>query len=55
MHRIHAKPICHARRLHPLPVRIMHWINAVAILIMISSGWKIYDGDVIFGWLHFSR
>ena len=33
----------------------MHWINAVAILIMISSGWKIYDGDVIFGWLHFSR
>jgi Ni,Fe-hydrogenase I cytochrome b subunit len=52
MHRIHAEPICHARRLHPLPVRIMHWINAVAILIMISSG---YDGDVIFGWLHFSR
>ena len=42
-----------ARRLHPLPVRIMHWINAVAILIMISSGWKIYNDDVIFGWLHF--
>ena len=44
---------CHARRLHPLPVRIMHWINAVAILIMISSGWKIYNDDVIFGRLHF--
>ena len=27
----------------------MHWINAVAILIMISSGWKIYNDDVIFG------
>ena len=41
------------RRLHPLPVRIMHWINAVAIFIMIGSGWRIYNDDVIFGWLHF--
>ncbi len=31
----------------------MHWTNAVAIFIMIGSGWKIYDDDVIFGWLHF--
>ena len=43
----------HERRLHPLPVRIMHWINAVAIFIMIGSGWKIYNDDVILGWLHF--
>src|SRR6202048_1549945 len=41
------------RRLHPLPLRIMHWINAVAIFIMIGSGWKIYNDDVILGWLHF--
>jgi thiosulfate reductase cytochrome b subunit len=41
------------RRLHPLPVRVMHWINAVAIFIMIGSGWKIYNDDVLFGWLHF--
>jgi thiosulfate reductase cytochrome b subunit len=41
------------RLLHPLPVRVMHWINAIAIFIMIGSGWKIYDDDVIFGWLHF--
>jgi thiosulfate reductase cytochrome b subunit len=41
------------RRLHPLPLRIMHWINAVAIFIMIGSGWKIYNDDVIFGFLHF--
>ena len=41
------------RHLHPLPIRIMHWTNAVAMLIMISSGWKIYNDDVIFGWLHF--
>src|SRR5215831_9703031 len=41
------------RRLHPLAVRIMHWTNAVAMLIMITSGWKIYNDEVIFGWLHF--
>src|SRR6202046_2531721 len=40
-------------RLHPRPLRIMHWINAVAIFIMIGSGWKIYNDDVIFGVLHF--
>src|SRR5260221_7717559 len=41
------------RRLHPLPLRIMHWLNAVAMFIMIGSGWKIYNDEVIFGWLHF--
>jgi len=41
------------RHLHPLSLRIMHWINAVAIFIMIGSGWKIYNDDVIFGILHF--
>jgi thiosulfate reductase cytochrome b subunit len=41
------------QRLHPLPLRIMHWINAIAIFIMIGSGWKIYNDDVILGWLHF--
>ena len=43
----------HARRLHPLPIRIMHWTNAVVMFIMIGSGWKIYNDDVIFGRLHF--
>jgi thiosulfate reductase cytochrome b subunit len=41
------------RRLHPLPLRIMHWINAVAIFIMIGSGWKIYNDDVLFSFLRF--
>jgi thiosulfate reductase cytochrome b subunit len=40
-------------RLHPGPVRIMHWVNALAIIIMIGSGWKIYNDEVLFGWLHF--
>jgi thiosulfate reductase cytochrome b subunit len=42
-----------ARRLHPLGLRIMHWINALAMIVMIGSGWEIYDDEVIFGWLHF--
>jgi thiosulfate reductase cytochrome b subunit len=41
------------KRLHPAPLRIMHWTNAVAMFIMIGSGWKIYNDEVIFGWLHF--
>lgn len=41
------------RRLHPVPVRIMHWINAVAMFIMIGSGWGIYNDSVIFHFLHF--
>lgn len=43
------------RRLHPWPVRVMHWINVVAMAIMIPSGWGIYNDSVIFGWLHFAH
>ena len=42
------------RRLHPWPVRIMHWTNAAAMIVMIGSGWGIYDDDVIIHGLHFS-
>ena len=42
-------------RLHPMPVRFMHWINAFAMLIMITSGWGIYDDYVIINGLHFSH
>ena len=41
------------RALHPLPLRIMHWTNAVAMIVMIASGWQIYNDEVLFGWLHF--
>jgi len=43
----------HPRKLHPLALRVMHWTNAIAIFIMVGSGWKIYNDEVIFGWLHF--
>src|SRR5439155_18373775 len=34
--------------IHPLHVRITHWINALAILIMIGSGWQIYNASPLF-------
>ncbi len=48
-------PIRTGRRLHPVPVRVMHWANAVAMLVMIGSGWGIYNDSVIFGGLHFPQ
>ena len=35
--------------IHPAWLRITHWINAVAVLIMIVSGWRIYNADPFFG------
>lgn len=40
-------------RIHALPVRLTHWLTALAIFIMIGSGWRIYDWDPIFDWLWF--
>jgi thiosulfate reductase cytochrome b subunit len=34
--------------IHPLWVRITHWINALAVLMMIGSGWQIYDASPLF-------
>lgn len=33
---------------HPLYVRITHWINALAMLFMIGSGWQIYNASPLF-------
>ncbi len=32
---------------HPLIVRVTHWIGAVAMLCMITSGWQIYNASPI--------
>ena len=34
--------------IHPLWVRVCHWINALAILVMVGSGWQIYDASPLF-------
>src|SRR5580765_165070 len=35
-------------RIDPLVVRITHWINALAILVMVTSGWRIYNASPLF-------
>ncbi|MCG5073170.1 cytochrome b/b6 domain-containing protein [Paraburkholderia tagetis] len=34
-------------------VRITHWINAVAVVLMVMSGWQIYDASPIFPAIQF--
>ena len=34
--------------IHPVWVRVTHWINAIAILVMIGSGWQIYNAAPLF-------
>src|ERR1700690_3245768 len=34
--------------IHPAWLRVCHWINAIAILIMIGSGWQIYNASPLF-------
>jgi thiosulfate reductase cytochrome b subunit len=33
---------------HPLVVRVTHWINVLAVLIMVTSGWRIYNASPLF-------
>lgn len=41
--------------IHPVWVRVCHWINAIAILVMIGSGWQIYDASPLFKAVVFPR
>ena len=34
--------------IHPVWVRVTHWVNAVAMVIMIMSGWEIYNASPLF-------
>jgi thiosulfate reductase cytochrome b subunit len=33
---------------HALAVRLTHWLIALSVLVMIGSGWRIYDASPIF-------
>jgi thiosulfate reductase cytochrome b subunit len=41
--------------IHPTWVRVTHWINALAMFMMIGSGWQIYDASPLFRFIHFPR
>ena len=38
-------------KIHPAWVRICHWVNAIAILVMIASGWRIYNASPLFDFM----
>ncbi|MGA7807779.1 cytochrome b/b6 domain-containing protein [Bradyrhizobium sp.] len=37
-----------AKIIQPVWVRLLHWINAVAIILMIMSGWQVYNASPLF-------
>ncbi|MHB8666970.1 MAG: cytochrome b/b6 domain-containing protein [Burkholderiales bacterium] len=36
------------RPIHPAWLRATHWLNALAVLIMVTSGWRIYNASPLF-------
>jgi len=44
-----------AKVIQPAWVRTVHWINAVAMILMIMSGWQIYNASPLFDFLKFSK
>jgi len=46
-----------SRPIHPLWLRVTHWLNALAVVILVMSGWRIYPVRLSFcrqyhpGWL----
>jgi len=41
--------------IQPTWVRAMHWTNAFAMVLMIMSGWQIYNASPLFDFLRFSK
>lgn len=37
------------RVIHPVWLRLTHWLNVVAVVILVSSGWRIYDASPFLG------
>jgi thiosulfate reductase cytochrome b subunit len=47
-----AVPPAPARTLiHPVWVRLTHWINAAAVIVMVGSGWQIYNASPLFAFV----
>ena len=39
----------HPKSSHPRWLRVAHWLNALAVLVMVTSGWRIYNASPLFG------
>jgi thiosulfate reductase cytochrome b subunit len=40
--------------IHPVWVRVFHWINAAAVILMCMSGWQVYDASPVFSAIRFA-
>ena len=43
-----AKPILGSAPIHPIWMRTTHWLNALAVLVLVTSGWRIYNASPFF-------
>jgi thiosulfate reductase cytochrome b subunit len=43
-----ARPVAARRPTHPLWLRISHWLNVVAVVLLVTSGWRIYNAAPFF-------
>jgi thiosulfate reductase cytochrome b subunit len=39
--------------IQPVWIRVTHWINALAVVLMVMSGWQVYDASPIFRIIRF--
>ena len=39
--------------IHPAWLRLTHWTNAIVVLVMVTSGWQVYDASPIFRAVYF--
>jgi thiosulfate reductase cytochrome b subunit len=37
-----------AAPVHPLWLRATHWLNAIAVVLMVTSGWRIYNASPVY-------
>jgi thiosulfate reductase cytochrome b subunit len=37
-----------AQTIHPAWLRVTHWLNALAVVLLATSGWRIYDASPFF-------
>jgi thiosulfate reductase cytochrome b subunit len=42
-------PNAPAAAIHPPWMRITHWLNAAAVVVLVTSGWRIYDASPFLG------
>ncbi|HQS03560.1 MAG: cytochrome B [Halothiobacillus sp. 24-54-40] len=43
------RPLEKRPTIHPLWLRFTHWLNALAVVVMVGSGWQIYNASPLFG------